>query len=93
MTVGFIGMNIMATSLLSMNQALVAKSIEKCKHSRGVFLGSVAFCTSLGVLFIDGVGGRVYKSDVRNPFFLCLGSETIVLLLTITLGCLKQLHI
>ena len=93
MTAGFIGMNIMSTTLMTTSQALVAKSIDKCKESRGVFLGTMAFCTSIGVLFIDGVGGHIFKNDVRDPFYLCLGMEAIVLLLTGTLACFKQLNI
>ena len=89
MTAGFIGMNIMSTTLMTTSQALVAKSIDNCKESRGVFLGTMAFCTSLGVLFIDGVGGHIYKHDVRDPFYLCLGMEAVVLLLTGTLACFK----
>lgn len=93
MTAGFIGMNIMSTVIMSCNQALISKSIEQCKASRGVILGTYAFCTSCSVLFIDGVGGHIYKDDVRDPFYLCLGAEIIVLLLTSTLACFRQLKI
>ena len=93
MTAGFIGMNIMSTIIMGVDQALISKSIEKCKESRGVILGTYAFCTSCGVLFIDGVGGHVYKNDVRDPFYLCMGMVTILLLLTIILACFRQLRI
>ena len=93
MTAGFIGMNITTTTLMSMNQALVTKSITKCENSKGVFLAATAFCTTVGVLSIDGVGGRLYAKDVRDPFSLCLGIEIFFLLLVLYFACRRQLRV
>ena len=93
MTAGFIGMNITTTTLMSMNQALISKSIAKCENSRGVFLAATAFFTTLGVLLIDGIGGRLYSKDVRNPFYFCIGAECFFLLLTTVFASMRQLRI
>ena len=67
----------------------MSKSIEKCKLSRGAFLGAQAMCAGLGVLLIDGVGAALTKSDSRNPFYMCIASESFIILVTIILALTK----
>lgn len=86
MTVGFIGMNIISTTLMSLNEALISKSISRSRLSRGSLMGATAMFSSFGVLTIDGVGGNIYPDNRRNPFYLCLGSEGIIVLLIISLA-------
>ena len=52
MSVGFILLNISSSGIFPLNQALISKCVESCTHSRGVFIGATAFCSSLGVLII-----------------------------------------
>lgn len=93
MTAGFIGMIIMSTILQGVNMALLNKAIQKFVESRGVLIGAQAFCMSSGVLFIDGVGARMYAADKRNPFYLSLGMESVTLLLICGLALSKKLRI
>ena len=69
------------------------KSIASVTESRGVFLGATGFFASLAIVIVDGIGGRIYEYDKRNPFFICLGLEGFVILLTIVLALLRQLHV
>ena len=64
------------------------KSIATVTESRGVFLGATGFCASLAILVVDGIGGRIYKYDKRNPFLICLSLEGFVILLIIVLALL-----
>jgi len=93
MTSGFILTYVMSSSLFSLNQAMFGKSLEHCVQSRGVFLGVGAFCSSLGAILINLLGGRLYETDKRDPFYICLGAEICILILIMVLACLKKLKI
>ena len=93
MTVGFILTYVMSSSLFGLNQAMLGKSIEHCVQSRGVFLGVGAFCSSCSVILIDLLGGRLYETDKRNPFYICLSAELCILIMIIVLACIQKLHI
>lgn len=90
---GFILMNITSSGIFTLNQTLMAKSVEKCNLSRGVFMGAQAMCSGLGILLIDGVGGNLYDSDPRNPFYMCIGSESVLIAITAVLALADQLHV
>ena len=93
MTVSFIT-NYLATSTINtLNIALMSKSITTCSLSRGVFLGAQAFSMSSGVLLIDGLGGHTYDYDKRSPYFIVIGTEGLVILLTISLALCRQLFV
>ena len=68
---------------------LLSKSIASCVLARGVLLAAAGFSVSCGVLLIDGLGGQIYKSDKRNPFFIVLASEIIAIMLLVGLALAK----
>ena len=86
MAVGFIISNVFSTAIFTANQALLVKSIVDCTHSRGLFLGVQAFSSSCGVLLIDGLGGHIYDFDKRNPYYICMGSTSLVIFVCIVLS-------
>ena len=89
MSISFIVANIFAGSIGTINSTLLGKSIASATLSRGVLLGAAAVCGSIGVLLIDGVGGHVYDLDKRNPFWMVISSEGLVIILTIGLALAK----
>ena len=93
MTFGFIGTCTISPCLFLVNQSLLTKSIAECTFSRGVFLSASAMIGSIGIFIIDGVGGNMYDSNKRNPFFLCIGMVIFLLLVTFLLACFRQLRV
>lgn len=57
MTIGFVLSMISASAVYLVQGALLGKALAECKLSRGFFLGTLAFVTSIGVLLIDALGG------------------------------------
>lgn len=79
----------MSSTVSTVNTVLLIKSVDSCLLARGVLITANGFANSCGVLLIDGLGGEIYKSDKRNPFFIVLTSEGILLVLIIGLAMLK----
>jgi len=93
MGIGFIMSIISASSVGTVNSTLLGKAISSATLSRGVLLGASAFCGSCGVLMIDALGGHIYETDKRSPFFIVLTSEGLTILLIIGLALSRQLRI
>ena len=91
--IGYVMCQTFYGSIYLVNSVLFAKSIVSCTLSRGVLSGALGFCTSFGVLLIDGVGGQIYGYDKRNPFFMILASECFAILLILVLKLTNQLNI
>ena len=89
----FIVNDMLASSTVSLNTALMTKSIATCTESRGILLSAQAVCASCAILLIDGVGGHLYEIDKRYPYYIGIGSESIVILVTIALAFCRQLHV
>ena len=73
--------------------ALYSKAIEGVTLSRGFLLGIYMFTGSVGVLIIDGVGGRLYAIGKRDPFLMCLGCLCLASIYIVCLAMCRQLHI
>jgi len=56
-------------------------------------MGAMAISASFGSLLIDGLGGQLYDSDKRNPFYIVITSEGIAVVLIVALALAKKLHI
>ena len=69
------------------------KSIVASTLSRGTFLGASAIIGSLASLLIDACGGHIYSVNKVYPFYLPMGTEVVVILLMLGLGCSRQLNI
>ena len=54
-------------------------------------MGVTAFFSTIGVMLIDFVGGRLYKRDKLNPFYICLGVESGFLAMTLCLALCRKL--
>jgi len=93
MTIGFIGQNIFAPTLLGFTKALAMKASVKFLNCRGAIMGAVALCGSCGVLLINGLGGQIFDSNMRNPFYLALAGEILVVLVIVIFAFAQQLHI
>lgn len=57
MAIGYILVNVACGCVFTLNMALLNKSISSVTLSRGLFLGASALSSSIGILFIDGIGG------------------------------------
>lgn len=79
--------------MMALNTALMVKSIASCSLSRGVFLGAQAFCSSIGVFLIDGLGGHIYESDKRNPYYIVISIECFLIVVMVVLAILRQLNV
>ena len=93
MALGFTGINVMATTLMTLNEAISSKAISRSKLSRGSLMGCVATFSSIGVLTISGVGGNIYPNNHQNPYFLMLGFESLTLIVTLSLAVCRMLNI
>ena len=80
-------------SIFTLNLALQSKAIANCTTARGVLMGAQGFVMSLGTIVIDGLGGPLYDSCKRNPFFIVISGEALVLLVIFGLRLAKELHI
>ena len=86
MPISFVLSYDMTASTVALNAALMSKSIASCSLSRGVFLGAQALCSSCGILLIDGLGGHIYDYDKRNPYYICISAECLVILVIVALA-------
>ena len=93
LNIGFIICQMSAATIFTVNLTLLSKSIASCVMARGVLLAAQAISTSCGTLLIDGLGGQIYDIDKRNPFFIVMTSESLVILMIIVLALSKQLRI
>ena len=75
----FVLCNCTCTMLASLDGILLSKSISACVLSRGILLGTQASFCSLGEVLIDGLGGHIYDLDKRNPYFITLSVECLVI--------------
>ena len=93
MDIGFTLCMMLGSSLFTLNLTLLAKSISSCVQARGILMCMLGFCTSLGTITADSLGGQLYDIDKRNPFFVMIVTECIVVLAIILLAVTKQLRI
>ena len=93
MSVSWVMLVISGTTTFTVNKTIMAKAIANCAESRGVFLGVQQLFSSAGVLLIQGVGGHIYDSDKRNPFYMCIAGECIMILVIVSLAVCKQLRV
>ena len=93
MTITFILNFILTATSATINITLLTKSLTTCALSRGVFMGAAAFCMSCGILLINGLGGNIYDLDKRSPFFIVIGSESLLVLIAAALAMRGQLKL
>lgn len=93
MPIAYVFTYVLASSTTALNYALISKSITTCTLSRGVFLGATAFCSSCGIILMDGLGGHIYDLDKRNPYYICISAECLVILVTVGLALCRQLNV
>lgn len=93
MTITFILNFILTATNATINFVMLIKSLTTCSLSRGVFMGAAAFCMSCGILLINGLGGHIYDLDKRSPFFIVIGSESLVLLIAAALAICGHLKL
>ena len=68
MAVSYIIMNITVGVALSVNIALLNKSISSVTLSRGAFLGTAALSSLVGVLYLDVISAQTYPHNKKSPF-------------------------
>ena len=89
MTIGYLLLHIIGSATATLNFSLMTKSIAGVNLSRGVFLCTTAMCSSLGIFLVDAVGGHIYAKDKRAPYFICLGTESCVILIIIVFALFR----
>ena len=93
MTVSFILVNILSGLFMGMISILTCKAIENATNSRGIIVGAVNMAGYSGTILIDSLGGELYDTDQRNPFFMCLIASCFVAALVIVLAACGELRI
>ena len=63
LTISFISINIFTSLTTLANAVLFSKAIEGSTFSRALLLGLSACVSALGILFVDGIGNRIYEKD------------------------------
>ena len=89
LTVGFILMGLLGGTVVTINLSMLTKSIASVKLSRGIFLSTAGVFSSMGIILIDQLGGHLYDNDKRNPWLVCIGTESLLLSLIIVLAIFR----